>query len=107
MRDCVIRSFPSTGEARRAACTAGLARVEGGAHLRDQQGGAGRGAAEEPPAGDRQAGAEEERRRCVGRRDAAQSEKDAKLAQKLNLSQLFLAVFPQRCMGQLASFGPT
>jgi hypothetical protein len=30
-----------------------------------------------------------------------------KTAQELNQSQLFLAVFPQQCMGQLASFGPT
>jgi hypothetical protein len=35
------------------------------------------------------------------------SEKDAKLAQKLGQLQPFLAVFPQECMGQLASFGPT
>ena len=36
-----------------------------------------------------------------------QSEKDAKLAQKLGQLQLFVAVFPQECMGQIASFGPT
>jgi hypothetical protein len=36
------------------------------------------------------------------------SEKDAKLAQKLGQLQPFLAVFPQKCTGQLApSFGPT
>jgi hypothetical protein len=35
------------------------------------------------------------------------SEKDAKLAQKLGQLQPFVAVFPQGCMGQLASFGPT
>ena len=35
------------------------------------------------------------------------SEKDAKLAQKLGQLQPFIAVFPQECMGQLASFGPT
>jgi hypothetical protein len=35
------------------------------------------------------------------------SEKDAKLAQKLGQLQPFAAVFPQECMGQLASFGPT
>ena len=36
-----------------------------------------------------------------------QSEKDAKLAQKLGQLQPFVAVFPPECMGQLASFGPT
>jgi hypothetical protein len=35
------------------------------------------------------------------------SEKDTKLAQKLGQLQPFIAVFPQKCMGQLASFGPT
>ena len=35
------------------------------------------------------------------------SEKDAELAQKLGQLQPFIAVFPQECMGQLASFGPT
>ena len=34
-------------------------------------------------------------------------EKDAKLAQKLGQLQPFTAVFPQECMGQLASSGPT
>jgi arylsulfatase I/J len=34
-------------------------------------------------------------------------EKDTKLAQKLDQLQPFLDVFPQECMGQLASFGPT
>jgi hypothetical protein len=34
-------------------------------------------------------------------------EKDAKLAQKLGQLRPFMAVFPQGCMGQLASFGPT
>jgi|FLMP01.3.fsa_nt_emb hypothetical protein len=34
-------------------------------------------------------------------------QKDAKLAQKLGHLQPFLAVFPQECMGQLASSGPT
>jgi hypothetical protein len=39
---------------------------------------------------------------------AAQSEKDTKmLAQKLGQLQPFLAVFPQVCVGRLASFGPT
>ena len=32
------------------------------------------------------------------------SEKDAELAQKLGQLQLFMAVSPQECMGQLASF---
>jgi hypothetical protein len=35
------------------------------------------------------------------------SEKDAKLAQKLDHLQHFAAAFSQECMGQLASFGPT
>jgi hypothetical protein len=35
------------------------------------------------------------------------SEKDAKLAQKLGQFQPCAAVFPQECMGQLASLGPT
>ena len=35
------------------------------------------------------------------------SEKDAKLAQKLGQLQAFMAVFPQECVGQLAPFGPT
>jgi hypothetical protein len=35
------------------------------------------------------------------------SEEDAELAQKLGQLQPFLAVFPQECMGQPASFGPT
>ena len=35
------------------------------------------------------------------------SEKDAKLAQKLGQLSSFMAVFPQKCMGQLVSFGPT
>jgi hypothetical protein len=35
------------------------------------------------------------------------SEKDAKLAHKLGQLQPFIAVFPQECLGQLASFGPT
>ena len=34
------------------------------------------------------------------------SEKDANLAQNLGQLQPFIAVFPQECMGQLASFGP-
>ena len=34
-------------------------------------------------------------------------EKDTKLAQKLGQLQPSLAVFPQECMGQRASFGPT
>jgi hypothetical protein len=33
-------------------------------------------------------------------------EKDAELVQKLGQLQLFAALFPQQCMGQLASFGP-
>ena len=40
-------------------------------------------------------------------RQRGQSEKDAKLAQKLGQLQPFIVVFPQECMGQLASFGPT
>jgi hypothetical protein len=35
------------------------------------------------------------------------SEKDPKLARKLGQLQPFVAVFPQECVGQLASFGPT
>ena len=35
------------------------------------------------------------------------SEKDTKLAQKLGQLRPFTAVFPQGCMNQLASFGPT
>jgi hypothetical protein len=35
------------------------------------------------------------------------SEKDAKLAQKLGQPQAFMAVFRLKCVGQLASFGPT
>jgi hypothetical protein len=35
------------------------------------------------------------------------SEKDAKLAQKLGQLQPFISAFPQECVGQLASFGPT
>ena len=50
------------------------------------------------------AGRAEHRRLHAGR---PQSEKDAKLAQKLGQLQHFLAVLPQECMGQLASFGPT
>ena len=38
---------------------------------------------------------------------ALSSEKDTKLAQKLGQLQPCIAVFPQECMGQLASFGPT
>jgi hypothetical protein len=38
---------------------------------------------------------------------ASRSEKGAKLAQNLGQLQPFIAVFPQECMGQLASFGPT
>jgi hypothetical protein len=37
----------------------------------------------------------------------ARSEKDAKLAQKLGQPLPFIAIFPQECMGQLASFGAT
>jgi hypothetical protein len=36
-----------------------------------------------------------------------QVSQDAKLAQKLGQLQPFIAVFPQECMGKLASFGPT
>jgi hypothetical protein len=39
--------------------------------------------------------------------DLDTSEKDAKLAEKLGQLQPFMAVFPQECVGQLASFGPT
>jgi hypothetical protein len=35
----------------------------------------------------------------------AQSEKDARLAQKLGQHQPFMTVFPLECMGQLAPFG--
>jgi hypothetical protein len=35
------------------------------------------------------------------------SEKDTKLAQKLDQLQPFVAVFLLECMGQLAYFGPT
>jgi hypothetical protein len=35
-----------------------------------------------------------------------QSEKDAKLAQKLGQLQPFTALFPPECMGQVASSGP-
>jgi hypothetical protein len=35
------------------------------------------------------------------------SEEDAKLAQELGQLQLFIAVFPQESIGQLAFFGPT
>jgi hypothetical protein len=35
------------------------------------------------------------------------SEKDAKWVQKLAQLRPFIAVLPQECMGQLASFGPT
>ena len=35
------------------------------------------------------------------------SEEHAKLAQKLGQLQPFIAVLPQECMGQLASFRPT
>jgi hypothetical protein len=35
-----------------------------------------------------------------------ESEKDAKLAQKLGQLQPPIAVLPEECMGQLASFGP-
>jgi hypothetical protein len=38
---------------------------------------------------------------------ARQSEKAAKLAQKLGQLQPFLAILPQKEMGQLAHFGPT
>jgi hypothetical protein len=34
-------------------------------------------------------------------------EKDAKLAQELGQLQPFIAVFPQECIGHLASVGPT
>ena len=34
------------------------------------------------------------------------SEEDVKLAQKMGQLQPFIAVLPQECMGQLASFGP-
>jgi hypothetical protein len=35
------------------------------------------------------------------------SKKEAKLAQKLGQLQPYIAVLPQECMGQLASFGPS
>ena len=43
----------------------------------------------------------------VGSRIVSASEKDAQLAQKLGQLQPLIAVFPQECVGQLASFGPT
>jgi hypothetical protein len=36
-----------------------------------------------------------------------EGEKNTKLAQKLDQLQPFIAVFPQDCIGQLASFGTT
>ena len=45
--------------------------------------------------------------RHVARADLVASEKDAKLAHKLGQLQHFMAAFPQKCMGQLAYFGPT
>jgi hypothetical protein len=39
--------------------------------------------------------------------DGSRSEKDAGSAQKLGQLRPFIAVFPQECTGQLASFGPT
>jgi hypothetical protein len=44
---------------------------------------------------------------CFPTQSEASSEQAAKLAQKLGQLQPFLAVFPQKCMGQLASSGPT
>jgi hypothetical protein len=38
--------------------------------------------------------------------EARPSETDAELAQELGQLQPFLAVSPQECVGQLASFGP-
>jgi hypothetical protein len=38
---------------------------------------------------------------------ASQSEKGTKLAQKFGQLLPFIAAFPQECIGQLASFGPT
>ena len=49
-------------------------------------------------------------RRVVATAEASErftSGKDAKLAQKLGQLQPFQAVFPQECVGQHASFGPT
>ena len=47
-------------------------------------------------------------RRCTAAgMPCTSSEKDAKLAQKLGQLQPSVAVFPQECAGQLASFGPT
>ena len=43
----------------------------------------------------------------LGYRLELTSEKDANLAQKLGQLQHFIVVFPQECMGQLGSFGPT
>jgi protein SHQ1 len=40
-------------------------------------------------------------------RHAAAGEQDAELAQTLGQLQPFVAAFPQECMDQLASFGPT
>jgi hypothetical protein len=42
---------------------------------------------------------------CVITSRRVRSEKDAKLAQKLGKLQSFIAMFPQECMDQLASFG--
>jgi hypothetical protein len=50
---------------------------------------------------------QEERRDSTLLHWGGPSENDAELAQKLGQLQPFLAVFPQECMGQLASFGPT
>jgi hypothetical protein len=44
--------------------------------------------------------------RALHRRPDHESEKDAKLAQRLGQLQPFIAILPQECMGQLASFGP-
>jgi hypothetical protein len=41
------------------------------------------------------------------RTQVLKSERDSRLAQNLGQLQPFTAGFPQECMGQLASFGPT
>jgi hypothetical protein len=40
-------------------------------------------------------------------RTLEKTEKDTELAQNLGRLQPFLAVLPQECIGQLASFGPS